>query len=214
MATDVNSNDSPPESADVHGLHDPIVREKARPKDGFQPIPLALIFSFFALLMWGGWYIGEFDGNFAPDVFEPRGEVGAAAGPVEKAPADPMVLGKQLYTQCAACHQQTGQGVPGAFPPLDGSERVMGDPANFARILLHGLEGDVVVAGESYNGVMPAWKDRMSDEEIAAVMTYVRTAWSNEAPAVDPSVVADLREASGGRSVPWTDSELDSKVGE
>ncbi len=214
MATDLNTENVRDEAADVHNLHDPILREKARPRDGFQPIPLGLIFIFFALLMWGGWYIGEYDGNWASNVFEPGGELAAAAGPVEKAPLDPMVLGKQLYPQCAACHQQSGLGVTGAFPPLDGSERVMGDPRNFARILLHGLGGEIVVAGETYNGAMPAWKDRMNDEEIAAVMTYVRASWGNDAPSVDPSVVAEVRDESGSRSKVWTDSELDSMISE
>ncbi len=210
MASKTDVDRTEPEAADIHELHDPILREKARPRDGFQPIPLTLTFIFFALLMWGGWYIGEFDGSFRPDVLEPRGEIAAAAGPEEPEEVDPMVLGEQMYTQCSACHQQNGKGVEGAFPPLDGSERVLGDEANLARILLHGLEGEVVVQGETYDGVMPAWGPQMNDAEIAAVLTYVRKSWSNDASAVEPSLVAEIREATSSRTKPWTDSQLDA----
>ena len=77
------------------------------------------------------------------------------------------------------CHQDTGKGLPGTYPPLVGSPIVLGDPAIPIRILLHGLQGDVTVEGATYNGQMPSW-DRFSDEQIAAVLTYVRGAWTNE----------------------------------
>lgn len=195
---------------DIHALHDPIQREKARPRDGFQPVPMFLIFTFFTLLMWGGWYIGEYDGGWRPDVLTPEGELTLATGVVEKEDVDPMVLGKRQYTQCQACHQSNGQGVTGAFPPLDGSERVLGHPAAFTRILLHGLAGEVIVKGESYNGNMPAWGEQMSDEQIAAVMTYVRKSWSNDAGAVSTELVTQVREETSARNTPWTDAELDA----
>lgn len=221
MTTDTTKNEHEVTSegtqdmpADMHELHDPILREKARPRDGFQPIPLSLIFAFFALLLWGGYYLGEYNGDWRSDVFSPGGELELASGaPEEEAEVDLMKLGKRTYANCAACHQNNGQGVPGSFPPLDGSEWVTGSEQRLARILLHGLKGEVVVKGETYNSVMPGWS-QLNDEEIAGVMTYVRNSWSNEASEVSPDLVGEIREETGDRDKEWTAAELDQYVSE
>ena len=130
--------------------------------------------------------------------------------PLEKpAPVDPMVLGRQTFNVCMQCHQDTGKGIPGTYPPLVGSPIVLGDPATPVRILLHGLQGDITVEGATYNGQMPSW-DRFSDEQIAAVLTYVRQAWTNTAPPVDPALVTAIRKQTGERTQPWTWPELAS----
>lgn len=201
--------------ADMHELHDPILREKARPRDGFQPIPLTLIFAFFALLMWGGYYLGEYSGDWRTDVFEPGGEIEAAAGASgeEDKEVDLMALGKRTYSSCAACHQNNGQGVPGSFPPLDGSIWVTGSKQRLVRVLLHGLEGEIIVKGQTYNGAMPGWS-QFSDEELAGVMTYVRNSWSNSASEVSPELVAEIRKETEGRQKPWTAAQLEAYVSE
>ena len=117
--------------------------------------------------------------------------------------------GKQVYsTTCAACHQVTGEGTSGVFPPLAGSEWVTGDDAKLARIILHGLTGPIEVAGETYNGMMPPWGGTMKDADIAAVLTYVRSAWGNKAAPVTAAKVASIRAATSSRMTPWTAPEL------
>jgi mono/diheme cytochrome c family protein len=117
--------------------------------------------------------------------------------------------GKQIFaTTCAACHQPTGQGVEGAFPPLDKSEWVNGDEAKMVRIIMHGLSGPVEVAGQTYSSMMPPWGGVLSDADIAAVATYVRGAWGNKAAPVTTATVASIRAATAKRSTPWTVAEL------
>jgi mono/diheme cytochrome c family protein len=117
--------------------------------------------------------------------------------------------GQKVFSQtCVACHQSTGLGVPGAFPPLAGSEWVNGDKAQLVRIVLHGLTGDLQVKGEDYEGMMPPWGQTLGNPEIAAVLTYIRSSWGNKGDAVTAAEVASIRDATGGRSGPWTAKEL------
>ena len=116
-------------------------------------------------------------------------------------------FGKRLYSNCMSCHQANGRGLPPVYPPLRGSEIVLGDPTTLVKILLHGLEGKLTVDGQTYNQVMPAAPVK-GDDEIAAVLTYVRSAWGNSAAAVDPALVAKVREETKGRNRSFTTSEL------
>lgn len=110
--------------------------------------------------------------------------------------------GEKLFAKnCVACHQVNGQGVPGAFPPLDGSSYVAGDPSRVAAIVVYGLMGPITVKGTVYNSVMAPLGGAMNDEEIAAVITYVRSAWSNKAESVNASVVAEVRSKWGTRGL-------------
>ena len=130
---------------------------------------------------------------------------GASGGEAQQAGA---AAGQQVYAQvCAGCHAETGEGNPGVYPPLAGSEWVNGPPARLVNILLHGLTGPVMVAGEEYAGLMPGW-GQLKDAEIAAVATYVRSAWGNFSPAVTTAEVAALRERHKARTAPWTAPEL------
>jgi cytochrome c oxidase subunit 2 len=102
--------------------------------------------------------------------------------------------GAALYTsKCAGCHQPTGAGIPGVFPPLDGSEYVAGPDKDIIAIIIHGKAGAIKVKGGDYNGAMPAVGTGMSDEEIAQIATYVRTAWSNKGKAIGPGQVSGLK---------------------
>jgi mono/diheme cytochrome c family protein len=117
--------------------------------------------------------------------------------------------GKSVYaTTCAACHQATGEGVSGVFPPLAGSEWVSGEEAKLVRILLHGVTGPIEVAGETFNGMMPPWGPTMKDADIAAVLTYVRSAWGNKGTPITAATVAKIRAATASRTTPWTAAEL------
>ena len=117
--------------------------------------------------------------------------------------------GKKVYSAtCAACHQPTGQGASGTYPPLAGSEIVTGDEAKLIRVVLHGLTGEIEVQGETFNGAMPAWGPTLKDDDIAAVLTYVRSTWGNKAAPVSAATVAQIRAATAARKTPWTAAEL------
>ena len=200
------------EEENVRALHDPVMREHERPRDGFEPISVWLVFIFLALVGWGGWYLGAYSAGFRADVIDiiPLADQGVLTRVDDEEPqvVDPMVLGGEIYSNCAACHQADGQGIQGTFPPLVGTERVLGDPRPFVAILLNGIQGPLEVDGVLYNNLMPAW-DQFSDQEMAAVMTYVRQSWGNDAEAVEPELVAQVRDALVDRDEPWTDDELE-----
>lgn len=104
--------------------------------------------------------------------------------------------GKKAYVTCLACHQAEGQGLPPVFPPLAGSEWVNGPVENLIRIQLRGIQGPLTVKGVEYNQVMPA-NATMSDEDIAAVLTYVRSNFGNTSGPVTPEEVKALRSEVG-----------------
>ena len=99
--------------------------------------------------------------------------------------------GQKVYTaNCSSCHQATGKGQPGVFPPLAGNPVVTGDPKQVIHIVKNGLSGKVAVNGTTYNGQMPAWKGTLSNNDIAAVISYIRSAWGNHASPVTAAQVA------------------------
>ena len=118
--------------------------------------------------------------------------------------------GRALYARCATCHQATGAGIPGAFPPLAGSEWVTGKPDAAIRIVLHGMQGPITVKGQRYDAMMMPYGtgQAMTDAEVAAVLTYVRTNFGNTASAVTAAQVAAARAATKGRTTPFTAAEL------
>ncbi|MBX7209060.1 MAG: c-type cytochrome [Verrucomicrobiaceae bacterium] len=120
-------------------------------------------------------------------------------------------LGKQHFAAvCAACHQPHGGGVPGAFPPLVGSEWVMGDPARLIRIVLQGVYGPIEVKGQPWNLAMPGqgMNPLLDEAKIAAVLSYVRNEWGNEASFIGAKMVSEIRGQTTGRMLPWTVAEL------
>jgi len=124
-------------------------------------------------------------------------------------PKDGNSSGSDVFAQnCAACHGRDGRGVPGTFPPLSGSEWVAANASTPIRIVLHGLQGHIQVEGRGFNGVMPAFGARLSDQELAAVLSYVRSAWGNGAAAVQPSSIAEVRRADAGRVRAMSPDEL------
>lgn len=117
--------------------------------------------------------------------------------------------GAQVYAStCAACHQPQGEGTGEAYPPLAGSPFVTGPEGRLVRILLHGITGELEIDGQIYSGLMPGWGTSLDDAELAAVATYIRTSWGNQASAVTPATVAGIRGAHAGRTTPWTVAEL------
>ncbi len=197
---------------DIHELHDPVMREHERPRDGFEPISVWLVMLFMALVGWGGWYLGAYSGAFSPDVIDiiPLDEQAVAPEEVEPQPEeiDPMVLGEQMYGECTACHQADGTGIEGTFPPLVDNQTVLGDPAPLVALVVDGLEGPIEVQGVEYDDLMPP-HDHYSDQEMAAVLTYIRQSWGNDADPVEESLVAEVRALTEERDEPWTEAQLE-----
>ncbi|HEY9724567.1 MAG TPA: cbb3-type cytochrome c oxidase subunit II [Oscillatoriaceae cyanobacterium] len=104
-------------------------------------------------------------------------------------------LGAKVYAaNCATCHQTTGRGVAGVFPPLDGDPIVAAtDASAMVSTVLHGTQNRVI-GGVKYPGQMPAFKNVLTPAEIAAVTTFVRESWRNHAPDVTTEQV--IKEAS------------------
>ncbi len=177
-------------------------REHADPDEGVRPLPWFLVMFLGAMAMWGAFYI-YITPSGEDSAYGDQRTVATLRPPVPVAGAAPAVDGKLVYgSKCAACHQATGQGVAGVFPPLAGAEWVMGDEKVLTNILLHGVNGELEVKGVVYKGAMPAWK-AMSDDELAAVMTYVRSDWGNQAPAITAATVKAQREATQSRTEPY-----------
>ena len=110
-----------------------------------------------------------------------------------------MTRGKTIYETgetglaCITCHQASGQGVAGAFPPLVGQKTHMGDCVHHAGLILNGLSGEIEVDGVTYNGVMVPQRDQLDDLQIAAVISYVRNSWGNDYGLCSPEDVATAR---------------------
>jgi mono/diheme cytochrome c family protein len=195
-----------------------LLREKSEPSEGYAPLPLLLLGLLSALIFFSGIYMGRYSGGFDPLVYDenvhvPRGghpgDAGAAAAPV-----DPIKVGQRLFTgTCATCHQPTGTGVPNVYPPLAGSEWVNGTEERVIRIVLNGLNGSVTVASCQFSAAtMPAFGPtgtyNWRDDQIAAVLSYVRQAWGNHGAPVTPENVAAIRTIVSTRPNPWTQDEL------
>lgn len=121
------------------------------------------------------------------------------SAPASDAPIDPavMAIGKTQYVTCSACHGANGEGGP-IGPPLAESEWVNGPVSNLIRIQLRGLTGPITVNGKEYNFPAPmAPLNYQTDEQIAAVLTYVRNNFGNKASAVTPDQVKALRSEVG-----------------
>ncbi len=176
-------------------------------------VPIWLIVFLFLLLYWGALYFDANGGWFSPKIYAPYRDVEELTALQPGGGGNEFFeLGKAVYNRptCSACHQASGQGSPGQFPPLAGSEWVLEEqPGRIIRLVLYGMHGPVTVKGQQYNSSMVPW-NVLSDEEVAAVITYVRQnkEWGNNASAVTPDQVKAIREKVGNRTQPFTADEL------
>jgi mono/diheme cytochrome c family protein len=170
------------------------------------------------MLFWGMVYFDSHGGWFDPNVYEPYANHKELEvwQPVASGP-NPEAHGRIIYNKptCVTCHQSDGNGTPGQFPPLAGSEWLKEkEPGRIIRIVLNGLNGPLQLNGKSYNGSMVPWggESGLSDEEIAAVLTYVRKnkAFGNNADEVKPERVKAVRDKlkAAGQTQPFTPDEL------
>jgi nitrite reductase (NO-forming)/hydroxylamine reductase len=147
-------------------------------------VPLAIA-GVFALAT-AAWAVEPSASASAPQVHQ--AEVAGAAGIAAQVKA-----GESVYqTVCLACHQADGKGLPGAFPPLAGSDYLLGDKDRAVGVVVRGLEGEVVVNGVKYNSVMPAMT-QLSDQEIADALTYAMNSWGNQGGTISVAQVAAVR---------------------
>ncbi len=119
----------------------------------------------------------------------------------------------QRESHCATCHLTTGQGNGTVYPTLVGSPWVTGSEDRLIKLALHGMWGKLTVRGKTYDparGVPPmtAFRDLLKDDDLAAVLTFVRNTWGNKASVIDAKTVAKVRAESAGRSVFWKPEEL------
>lgn len=189
-------------------IHTQQQRENPEPQEGANPMPWFVLLLTALLLGFGIVYIATSSISGVPAWGDGRtvAELRGAAPAVSSGAAD----GAAIYaTRCVACHQASGAGLPGVFPPLAGSEWVLGKDTTLAAIVLHGIIGPLTVKASAFSGAMPAFREQLQDAEIAALLTHIRSQWGNQAAAVSAETVAAVRKESAARSEPFKgDAEL------
>ncbi len=120
--------------------------------------------------------------------------------------------GGQLYiSRCATCHQYNGLGVGADFPPLINTEWVTGDKTRLIKVVLGGLTGKIHVNGKTYEGSMPPWRDFLNDEQLASILTYIRSSWGNSASGITDEEVKEVRMKTSNHTEMWTENDLSLK---
>jgi mono/diheme cytochrome c family protein len=205
------------ETEEVLETHAAIQREKREPRAGLEPLSLWLIALYGLAVFFGGAYLGRYSGNFSGDGLDPLGGGqppkkataggGAATQAAELTPAE---RGKKIFSaNCATCHQMTGLGVAGQYPPLAGSEIVNGGSRRPAMIVLKGLTGPVTVKGQQFgSAVMQPWEKTLNDQKIADVLTFIRQEWGNTGGPVSAEGVSALRKELAGHAESWTEPDI------
>lgn len=177
---------------------------------GYSKTPLILLGVMCTLVFFGSIYVAHYSIRFDPLV------VNAYADRAKPKSGNEVVItaamrGKRVYiANCLACHQANGQGQPNIFPPVAGSEWVSGSEERSIRIILHGLQGPITVAGKEYNNVMAPLGSVLRDDQIADVISYTRQeeGWNNTGGEVSAETVARIRSETADRRAPWTAEEL------
>jgi mono/diheme cytochrome c family protein len=204
------------EHADVQQVHAAIQREKREPRVGLEPLSIWLIAVYGLAVFFGGAYLGRYSGNFSGDSLDigfappkPKGP-GGGGGAAQQAELSPADRGKKIFSaNCATCHQMTGQGVAGQYPPLAGSEFVNGGTRRLGMIVLKGLQGPLKVKGAQYGtAVMQPWDTTLNDQKISDVLTFIRQEWGNTGGPVSPEGIAALRKELAPRKQSWTEPDI------
>ena len=199
---------------DKTDLKDSLLRENEEPRENSSPMPVFILFAFAALCFWGGVYLVEHSGGFSKDAYTRDYDPKAKVAAVQISLFD---RGKKIFNaQCVACHQTNGQGIPGVYPPLVGSEWVLGHQEVLARILINGLNGPLEVLGNQYNGNMPAFGPaglNLKPTDIASVLTYIRQEWGNDDTDFTVETMEKYMAMYSARTTPWNAEELVQDLG-
>lgn len=208
------------DSTDLDRLHAAVRREKADLEPGREPAPMWIIFFFLIIaiiaggqlgpMMTGGWRFDVSDPFSVALHGDPRPGGGDGAGAMD-AFQTAMKKGASGYAVCGGCHQGSGLGIAGQYPPLAGSEWVTGGTERLIRVVQHGLAGQIQVAGQNYNfpGGMQGFGGAMSAGDLANVLTYIRNTWGNEGTMITKEMVEKVRADEKDRATQWTQSELE-----
>lgn len=185
--------------------------EAAEPKAARRAVPVWLIILLLVVLYWGMLYFDQNGGWGSPLVYAPYHSVEQVQLFQPPTGGADLTRGKAVYENvCALCHNPDGAGKPNQAPPIAGSEWALGNPNRMIRIPLAGLTGPVQVKGQEWNLSMPAMGAALSDEDLAAVLTYMRKSFGNNASEITPDQVKKVRAEVGSRSQPWTAKELEA----
>ena len=209
MSSDQNNSVEQSGASDdsIQQVHAHLQHTKPEKAVGYSAFPLVLLGIMCSLVFFGSLYLAHYSAHFDPTIYNEHQK--PRSGAAEVVTVTPAQLGKKVFTQiCVACHQATGQGIPGVFPPLAGSEWANGSEERIIRIVLHGLNGKITVAGKDFENAMASLGGTLKDEQIANVLTYVRSEWGNNAPPVSAETVAKIRAENASRTAPWTAPEL------
>jgi mono/diheme cytochrome c family protein len=191
----------------------PVLAEVSEPSVVRRPVPVWLFVVLLMLIYWGMVYFDQHSGWFSQEIYQPYRNAEELA---EFQPAVSNTLESQGYKvynrpTCVACHQLDGKGTPGQFPPLVQSEWVKEtEPGRLIRIVLNGLTGPITVQGKNFQADMVPWKESLNDQEIAAVLSYIRQNkdFGNNAAEVKPEQVTAIRDKEKSRNTPFTADEL------
>ena len=210
------------ETPDITEVHAAVQREKPEPSAEVTPMPLWLTGVCAFATVWAGIYFGIFNGGLSGNVYNEYESSPAVLFPLpEKAGgkgtgAEVQTLtlaqqGKSVFSQvCAACHQPTGLGLPGQYPPLAGSDVVQGSEKRLVAIVLKGLQGPITVSGKPFSSAnaMPPWEAQLSPKKIAAVLSYVRQEWGNKAGEISEAKVLAAKKEFAAQTASWTEATL------
>jgi len=177
-------------------------------------VPVWLFVLLIVLVYWGMLHLDHYAGGFNQFVYGPYESYNELAQLQPKSGPEMLIArGAAVYqVNCSPCHQPTGMGNPGQAPPLAGSEWVLGTPNRPIRIANNGLTGPITIKGQAWNATMLPMGAAFSDEDLAAVLSFIRNSFGNSAPPVTPAQVKAAREQIGSRprdgSASWTSDEL------
>jgi len=181
------------------------------PMVGSAPVPMWLMVLPMVLAFAGALYFDWYGGWFNPAVHAPYSSLKQIEILQPSTGGDRILLrGKLVYEQvCALCHGVDGAGKPAQAPSFVGSEWVTTETiGQLIRIPLQGLSGPITVQGVEWNLAMPAMGASLPDEDLAAVLSYMRSSWGNQSSPITPEQVKEVRDGTKGRSQPWSAVEL------
>ncbi|HEY1848136.1 MAG TPA: cytochrome c [Opitutaceae bacterium] len=195
--------------------HERLLETQPDERAHYRLVPIGILFFLSALILFAGTYLNRYAVHYSPVAFDENSKLTTGTAEVK---ADPLAVGKAAFgAVCITCHQPTGMGLPGIYPPLAGSEWVNGPADRMIRIVLYGLKGDVHVEGHDFNAAaMPVFGQGVtnsayswSDDKIAAVISYVRQEWGNKGGPVSADEVAAVHKAVGDRKE-MSETELEA----
>jgi len=186
---------------------------EALPRMGATALPVWIVILLGLLLYRSLLHLDSHGGGFNAMVYAPYSSKDYVDTLSPKSDENPLFkVGRNVYTSsCAPCHQATGTGAPGVAPPLVGSEWVAAEkPDRLIRIVLNGVQGPITVKGQEWNLAMVPWRDSLSDEQVAAVLVFIRQnkEWNHNFGPVTPEQVKADRGATADKGAAWTADEL------